>query len=290
MVDGVLEASRGGRDVRVACLGSGSRGNSILVEAGATAILVDAGFSGVEIERRLVRLGLEPERIAAVVVTHEHRDHTSGVGVAARRWGWPLHLTRATADACATLLRGEEELVFHTRDDEFPIGDLHVRLVPTCHDARDPVAVRLTCAASGLTAGIATDVGRATTAVRNAFRDCHFLVLESNHDEVRLREARYPWSVKQRIGGSRGHLSNRLAGELAAELHHPLLGGILLAHLSQECNEEDVALAEVERTLRKLRFRGLVAVAAQEEPSEWFDVARLAERAVNGSQLALFFR
>lgn len=276
--------------MRVACLGSGSRGNSVLVEAGETVILVDAGFSGIELERRLTRLGVEPERIAAVIVTHEHRDHTSGVGVAARRWGWPLHLTHATADACATLLRGEEVLTLHARDARFAIGDLRVQLVPTCHDASDPVAVHLTCDRSGLRAGVATDIGRATTAVRAAFRDCHFLVLEANHDEVRLREARYPWSVKQRIGGSRGHLSNRLAGELAAELHHPHLGGILLAHLSQECNEVDVARAEVERTLNRLRFRGRVAVASQDEPSEWFDVARLSERASGGAQLALFPR
>lgn len=276
--------------MKVACLGSGSRGNSVLVEAGDTVILVDAGFSGVEMERRLARLGIEPERVAGVVVTHEHRDHTSGVGVAARRWGWPLHLTRATADACATLLMGDETLTFHARDARFTIGDLSVQLVPTCHDAGDPVAVHLTCGRSGFRAGIATDIGRATTAVRAAFRDCHFLVLEANHDEVRLRQARYPWSVKQRIGGSRGHLSNRLAGELAAELHHPLLGGILLAHLSQECNDEEVARTEVERTLRKLSFRGRVAVASQDEPSEWFDVARLSDRAANGAQLALFPR
>ena len=276
--------------MRLACLGSGSRGNSILVQAGETTILVDAGFSGIEIERRLARLAIEPEHVAAVVVTHEHRDHTSGVGVAARRWGWPLHLTRATAEACAPLLRGEEELVLHARDAAFEIGGLRIRLVPTCHDASDPVAVHLTCSRTGLRAGVATDIGRATTAVRAAFRDCHFLVLEANHDELRLREARYPWSVKQRIGGSRGHLSNRLAGELAGELHHPRLGGILLAHLSQECNDVRAAQAEVERTLGRLRFRGRLAVASQDEPSEWFDVARLADRAAHGPQLALFGR
>lgn len=273
--------------MRIACLGSGSGGNSILVEAGRTAVLIDAGFSGIELQRRLERLDVEPERISAVVVTHEHRDHTGGVGVAARRWGWPLHLTRATADACATLLRGDEELILHPRDDEFSIGELQVRLVPTCHDAADPVAVHLSCARSGATAGIATDIGRATAAVRAAFGACHFLVLESNHDEIRLREAPYPWSVKQRIGGSRGHLSNRLAAELAAELHHPALGGVLLAHLSQECNEAELARREVERVLRRGKFRGLVAVAAQDEPTVWFDVAELSERAAGGSQLRL---
>lgn len=276
--------------MRVACLGSGSRGNSILVEAGGTAILVDAGFSGAEIERRLECLGIQPPRIAAVVVTHEHRDHTGGIGVAARRWGWPLHLTHATARACATLLRGGEDVVLHERDAVFTIGDLSVRLVPTCHDASDPVAVQVTCALSGLRIGVATDIGRATAPVRDAFRECHFLVLEANHDEVQLREASYPWSVKQRIGGSRGHLSNRLAGELAAELHHSGLGGILLAHLSRECNEAPRARAVVERALRAVRYRGRLEVAAQDEPSDWFDVARLAARAEcgGGPQLSLW--
>lgn len=273
--------------MRLACLGSGSGGNSILVESGETVLLIDAGFSGIELQRRLERVGVEPEQIAAVVVTHEHRDHTSGVGVLARRWGWPLHLTRATADACATLLRGEEELILHERDAEFSIGELQVRLVPTCHDAADPVAVHLTCVRSGTTAGVATDIGRATAAVRAAFGACHFLVLESNHDEVRLREAPYPWSVKQRIGGSRGHLSNRLAAELAAELHHPALGGILLAHLSQECNEADLARRQVERTLLRAKFRGRLEVAPQDEPTDWFDVPALSERAVAGTQLRL---
>ena len=273
--------------MRLACLGSGSSGNSILVESGRTALLIDAGFSGIELQRRLERLGVEPERIAAVVVTHEHRDHTGGVGVAARRWGWSLHLTRATADACATLLRGEEELVLHPRDAEFSIGELRVRLVPTCHDAADPVAVHLTCSRSDTTVGVATDIGRATAPVRAAFGACDFLVLESNHDEVRLREAPYPWSVKQRIGGSRGHLSNRLAAELAAELHHPALGGVLLAHLSQECNDAELARREVERVLRRAKFRGLIAVAAQDEPTDWFDVPTLSERTIAGSQLRL---
>lgn len=275
--------------MRLACLGSGSRGNSVLVEAGDTRLLIDAGFSGAELERRLERVGVAPEWIAAVVVTHEHRDHTGGIGVAARRWGWPLHLTRSTAEACAMLLRGEESLVIHARDARFAIGGLIVRLVPTCHDASDPVAVHLTCARTGLRAGVATDIGRATASVRAAFRDCHFLVLEANHDEVRLRQARYPWSVKQRIGGSRGHLSNRLAAELAADLHHAELGGVLLAHLSQECNLAREAKAEVERALKRVRFRGQLAVARQDEPSEWFDVAELAGRATNGGdQLSIW--
>lgn len=275
--------------MRIACLGSGSRGNSTLIEAGGTAILVDAGFSGVQLSKRLESVGYSPDRVDAVIVTHEHRDHTGGVGVAARRWGWPMHLTAGTAEACSGLLRGSEELVIHDRDARFSVGNFSVQLVPTCHDASDPVAVRLTDTTSGLTAGVATDIGRATAPVRAGFRGCHFLVLEANHDEVQLREARYPWSLKQRIGGSRGHLSNRLAGDLAAELAHPELGGILLVHLSEECNDSTSALGEVRRALRRVRYRGALATAEQAEASPWFDVKTLSELARNhGPQLHLF--
>ncbi|MEE8487704.1 MAG: MBL fold metallo-hydrolase, partial [Gemmatimonadota bacterium] len=203
------------------------------MEAGDTAVLVDAGFSGTQLARRLEILDYAPDRITAVVVSHEHRDHAGGIGIAARRWGWPLHLTEGTALACSSLMRGSERLIIHRRDAQFVIGNLVIRLVPTSHDASDPVAVHLSDTRTGLTAGVATDIGRPTAPIRAAFRRCHFLVLESNHDELELREAPYPWSLKQRIGGSRGHLSNRLAGELAAELAHPDLGGILLAHLSE---------------------------------------------------------
>jgi phosphoribosyl 1,2-cyclic phosphodiesterase len=187
------------------------------------------------------------------------------------------------------LFRGSEQLVIHDRDAMFSLGGLSVQFVPTCHDALDPVAVRLTDSISGLTAGVATDIGRATAAIRAGFRGCHFLVLESNHDEVRLREARYPWSLKQRIGGSRGHLSNRLAGDLAAELAHPELGGILLVHLSEECNESAEALHDVRRALRRVKYRGTVATADQGESSPWFDVRTLSQLAMNhGPQLQLF--
>lgn len=291
MADGLQTAGyrRGRRELRVACLGSGSRGNSLLVEGGDTAVLVDAGFSGSQLARRLEALGVTPDRISGVVVTHEHRDHTGGIGVAARRWGWPVHMTAGTAAACATLMRGGERLIIHDPGARLAIGNLSVRLVPTCHDAADPVAVHLEDTRTRLTVGVATDIGRATAPIREAFRRCHFLVLESNHDEVRLREAPYPWSLKQRIGGSRGHLSNRLAGELAAELVHPDLGGILLAHLSEECNDSIVARAEVERALGRVRYRGSLEIAGQDEPSCWFDVGRLAASARDdGPQLQLF--
>ncbi len=275
--------------MKVATLGSGSRGNSVFVESGKTRFLVDAGFSGSEISRRLGLLGIPPESIQAIVVTHEHRDHTSGIGIAARRWNWPLYLTPATERACAPLLRGTETIRHYHGETPFDLGDVRVHPSSTCHDAADPVALTVLDPGSGLKVGVATDLGRATTPVRNALAGCHFVVLESNHDEIMLRESPYPWSVKQRIGGSRGHLSNRLATDLAVDLLHPALGGFLLAHLSDECNEPDAAVDMARKRLARRGYRGVVDVARQDRPSPLYDVATLVDTARNnGPQLQLF--
>lgn len=277
--------------MKVASLGSGSAGNSLYVEAGNTRILVDAGFSGAQLERRLDQLGVGPHQIRAVVVTHEHRDHTSGVGIAARRWGWPLHMSEDTLEACRELLRGGETVSTFRAGETFALADLEIHAFLTCHDAADPLAVAVTDRRGGFKLGVATDLGRPTAPVRHALAGCHFLVLEANHDEVLLREGPYPWPIKERIGGSRGHLSNRTAAELASQLLHAELSGVLLAHLSRECNEPSLARQAVEVSLRREGFRGVVEVAEQERPSRLFDVAELVDRrAASGPQLDLFRR
>ena len=274
--------------MRVACLGSGSGGNAFLVEAGSTRVLVDAGFSGVQIERRLRAVEVEPESVSAVVITHDHRDHTSGAGVAARRWGWPLYMSPRTARACGSLLGGEEEVRPFRGLRPFRIGELEVRPFFTCHDAADPLAVTVVEVDTGLEVAVATDLGRATTAVRAALRRCHFLVLEANHDERLLRDGPYPWSVKRRIGGSRGHLSNRLAADLASELEHPDLGGVLLAHLSRECNDPALAAGVVGERLALRGYDGWLGVAGQEDPTAPPPVSELVARRRGGEQLRLF--
>lgn len=279
--------------MRVAALGSGSEGNAVLLEGRHARVLVDAGFSGIEVERRLDTLGVEPETVDALVITHEHRDHTSGMGILARRFGWPLHLSEATAEACDDLLYGEETLRFYRAEEPFRVGGLEFRPFLTCHDSVEPLALAAVESETGHKVGLATDLGRATTSVRAALRECHFLILEANHDEVLLREGPYPWSVKQRIAGSRGHLSNRLAADLARELHHPDLAGVLLFHLSQRCNEPERARSRVEKALRQEGFDGELDVAVQEEPSRLFDVSELLARVRDGGgrpQLGLFER
>jgi phosphoribosyl 1,2-cyclic phosphodiesterase len=264
--------------MRVAVLGSGSRGNSILVTAGATRVLVDVGFSGRDMARRLRKVGVAPEAVDAIVITHDHGDHTRGMGVFARKWGTPVYLTNPTREACAPLLRGEEQLRSYRAGFPFPIGDLTVEPFLTVHDARDPVAVALRDIRTGMRLGVATDLGRPTAQVRHALDACDFLVLEANHDEALLHQGSYPWSVKARIASSHGHLSNDAAARLALELLHPRLAGVILAHLSAECNRPELAEAVVGKALREAGYRGFLQVAPQEDPTELLDVVQLRRR------------
>lgn len=273
--------------MRVTVLGSGSSGNSILVEAGGTRLLVDAGFSGRDLERRLDEVDIPPASIDALLVTHDHSDHTRGMGVLARRWGIPICLTTRTHIACRRLLQGGEAIRLYSSDESLVIGELRVDPFLTVHDAVDPVAVTVTETATGEKLGIATDLGRPTETVRSALRGCDFLVLESNYDEVLLRESPYPWSVKARIASSRGHLSNRDAARLVAELAHPGLAGVVLAHLSEKANDPTAAEATVGLALEELRYRGSLAIGRQSSPLEPIDVGRLRRRLLP-AQIGIF--
>ncbi|HEX8830858.1 MAG TPA: MBL fold metallo-hydrolase [Longimicrobium sp.] len=258
--------------MKVTVLGSGSRGNAVLVESDGVRLLVDAGFSGRDLERRLAAVEVEPSSITALLVTHDHSDHTRGMGVAARRWGLPLYITDKTRTVCRSLLDGSEEVRAYSSAAEVEIGGLVVTPFLTVHDAADPVAVTVTERATGEKLGIATDLGRATAPVRHALQGCDILVLESNHDEILLRESPYPWSVKARIGGSHGHLSNRAAAELVRELHHDGLCAVILAHLSEQANDPGLAHDTVGEALGR-RYRGTLQVATQERPLEPIDVS-----------------
>jgi phosphoribosyl 1,2-cyclic phosphodiesterase len=242
------------------------------VESDGVRLLVDAGFSGRDLERRLAAVEVEPSSITALLVTHDHSDHTRGMGVAARRWGLPLYITDKTRTVCRSLLDGSEEVRAYSSAAEVEIGGLVVTPFLTVHDAADPVAVTVTERATGEKLGIATDLGRATAPVRHALQGCDILVLESNHDEILLRESPYPWSVKARIGGSHGHLSNRAAAELVRELHHDGLCAVILAHLSEQANDPGLAHDTVGEALGR-RYRGTLQVATQERPLEPIDVS-----------------
>jgi len=272
--------------MRITVLGSGSRGNAILVETRRTRVLVDAGFSARDLEARLAGVGVGPGEIQAIVITHDHRDHTRGMGVFARRFGTPIYLTEATRTACDPLLKGGEETRTYRAGFPFSVGEVVVEPFLTVHDATDPVAVAVRDPQTGFKTGVATDLGRPTTQVRHALSGCDLLILEANHDEALLHQGPYPWSVKSRIASSHGHLSNEAAASLALELLHPRLAGVVLAHLSGECNRPALAEAVVGRALNEAGFRGLLRVAAQDTPTGPLDLTELSRR-LDPDQLSL---
>jgi phosphoribosyl 1,2-cyclic phosphodiesterase len=264
--------------VIVTVLGSGSSGNSILVETDGTRVLIDAGFSGRDLERRLASVDRDPASIDAIFITHEHGDHTKGMGIFARRWGTPIYLSEQTRRACSSLLSGEEAIHDYSCVNPVAIGTLRIEPFLTVHDAVDPFAVTVTESRTGEKLGIATDLGRPTAAVRHALSGCDILVLEANHDEILLRESSYPWSVKQRIASSHGHLSNRASADLAAEIHHHNLTAVVLAHLSERANAPGLAHEIVGERLATLGYRGALEIGKQDVALEPLDVTALRRR------------
>ena len=245
-------------------LGSGSRGNCCAVESEGVALLIDAGFSAREIERRATSVGLEVGRIAGIALTHEHGDHSCGAARLARRLGAPVLTAPGTWRHLLAKMNDAEHrpLGLCARVE---LGPFTIEACPTSHDAADPLAL-VVRGTDGTSLGVAYDLGRPTTAVRYLLRNLSAIVLEANHDEVRLRTSDYPAVVQRRIAGSAGHLSNRAAAQLLTELHHPGLAVIVLAHLSQLCNTAAAARGEVRRALHRLKFRGAIHVAEQDTP------------------------
>jgi phosphoribosyl 1,2-cyclic phosphodiesterase len=272
--------------MKVTVLGSGSKGNAILVDTAETRILVDAGFSAKDLERRLQIVGMDAKDVDAIVVSHDHGDHVRGMGVFARRFGTPIYLTDPTREACRSLFKGGEVVRSYRGGFPFSIGRIIIEPFLTIHDATDPVALALRDEETGLKVGVATDLGRPTAQVRHALSGSHLLVLEANHDEALLHQCPYPWQVKSRIASSHGHLSNDAAAALALDLLHPRLGGVVLAHLSAEANRPKLAEAVVGRALSEAGFRGILEVAVQENPTGPFDLARLTAR-LDPDQLTL---
>jgi len=231
----------------VCVLASGSKGNAIYVSDGRTAILVDAGLSGIEIAKRMRSAGLEMESLKAIVVSHEHSDHIRGVGVLARRHHLPVYISEATATAAAAQLGRIDNLQHFETGQTFYIDALAIHPFATSHDADDSSG--FTIAQNGHKIGIATDLGIATGMVKEHLKACSLLVLEANHDPTMLIEGPYPWPFKQRIKSRNGHLSNQDSRDLLTEIKHDRLCHVILAHLSETNNTPEKALHAVRQAL-----------------------------------------
>lgn len=231
--------------MRFASLGSGSRGNATLVEAGSTRILIDCGFSCAETERRLARFSLQAQDLDAILVTHEHSDHIAGVARLSRRHGIPVWMTAGTE----AMHQGGELADWHcfSSHEAFPIGDLEIQPFPVPHDAREPCQFVLSDGA--LRFGVLTDVGSVTRHMLQVLDGLDALFLECNHDSGMLANGPYPPGLKQRVGGQFGHLSNAQAADIITKIDTARLQHLVAAHLSDKNNHPDLARAALAAAL-----------------------------------------
>ena len=254
--------------MRFASLGSGSEGNALLVEAQSgvttTRILLDCGFSGKEVARRLERLGAGVDELDAILITHEHSDHIGSALTLARKLSIPLYMSWGTARAVGA---DEADVDLHVLwgDEAVAIGDLSVLPYTVPHDAREPLQYLFSDGASRL--GVLTDVGTSTPHISAVLSGCDALVLECNHDVQMLAASRYPPSLKARIGGNHGHLNNDAAADILASLDRSKLRHLVAAHLSQQNNLPELAQAAMAAVLGAAATE--VVVATQSEGFGW---------------------
>lgn len=244
-------------------LASGSKGNAIFVSTPDTAVLVDAGLSGIEIQRRMAAVGRTPDDLKAIIITHEHTDHVKGAGVLSRRFNIPVYVTSDTFNACKGLGK-IDRINFFECGSAFDIGSLAVNPFSISHDACDPAG--LTLKHQGKKIGIATDLGIVTNLVRTHLSRANALYIEANHDPDMLMTGSYPWHLKQRIQSRTGHISNQNARDLVAQICHKDLDHVVLAHLSEENNCPEKAAIEISKNLDPLSTT--LSVAEPDQPGE----------------------
>ena len=233
--------------LELCAIASGSSGNCICVGSDNTHVLIDAGVSGKRIENGLNEIDLKTSEMQGILITHEHIDHIAGLGVLARRYGIPIFATEKTIDA-----------ILHTKSvgkidadlfqvikpgKRFSIGELVINPISISHDAADPVAYKVINEEKSV--AVVTDLGNYNQAIVDELQGLDALLLEANHDIKMLQTGVYPYPLKQRILGDRGHLSNERSGQLLSELLHDKFGTVVLGHLSKENNYEELAYEAV---------------------------------------------
>jgi phosphoribosyl 1,2-cyclic phosphodiesterase len=255
--------------MRFCCLGSGSEGNGLVVEAGATRILIDCGFGIGETVARLARHGIAADTLTAILVTHEHSDHVGGVPRFAAKHDIPVWLTYGTLAAVEARMEPVRTLQPFDSHCAFTIGDVAVVPIPVPHDAREPVQFVLSDGEWRL--GVLTDIGMPTPHVAECLSGCDALVLECNHDPDMLARSDYPAMLKQRILGRLGHLANDAAAELLGAIDSTRLQHLIAAHLSRQNNRPELARAALAGVLGC--DPGWIGIADQDEGFEWRSLA-----------------
>ncbi|MEM9291012.1 MAG: MBL fold metallo-hydrolase [Acidobacteriota bacterium] len=260
--------------MRVVVLGSGSKGNAFVVEAGGSSseprrILVDAGFSRRQLELRMRAVGVEPETLSAVILTHEHSDHCRGIEVLAKNRGLPVFATQGTLDEISLPYAGQVLASNRCQEvgDGFEVEPFHIT-----HDAREPVGFVVRDGA-GSQVGLLADAGVPNRLALAKLASVDALLLECNHDLELLRGGPYPWFVKERIWGRHGHLSNRQAAESIPDLVNDRLQWIVAYHLSETNNRPELARLSLAEALEAEGCDAQIQVASQDRPSSWLEVS-----------------
>jgi phosphoribosyl 1,2-cyclic phosphodiesterase len=256
--------------VKFASIGSGSKGNGTLVSYGDALLLVDCGFTVKETEKRLEHLGVCAADLSAVLVTHEHGDHIRGVGALARRYGTPVYATFGSIAAASEGRNGLHgcEVVEVRPERPFSVGPINCLPVPVPHDAREPC--QYVFDVSGCVLGVLTDLGSLTPHVVECYAECDGLLLECNHDPEMLLNGPYPQSLKRRVGGPYGHLSNQQAAALLKQCNVDRLQHLVLSHLSEQNNSQEYAHSAILSVLESGHER--IKVANQSDGFDWLEL------------------
>lgn len=254
--------------MRFASLGSGSRGNSLVVEKERTRLLLDCGYPVRETERRLARLGLAPEDLAGILVTHEHSDHIAGAYKFARKHQLPIWLTHGTLKGFAGDASDLPQINIVDSHSPFSVDALQLLPFPVPHDAREPAHFVFSDGARRL--GVLTDTGASTSHIEAMLSGCDALVLECNHDLDMLMNGEYPQSLKARVAGRYGHLDNQSAAALLASLDRSRLQHLIAAHLSQHNNTVELACQALAQAMGCAP--GWIGVADQDEGFDWREI------------------
>lgn len=263
-------------------LNSGSNGNCYYIGSANSAVLIDAGISCRETEKRMVSLGLSLKNVKAIFISHEHVDHIKGVATLSSKFNIPVYITNKTANYCAGLKPG---LCHHFEEGQtITAGQLNVTPFVKFHDGCDPHSFVVTY--SELTVGIFTDIGKVCKKLIHYFKKCDAAFLETNYDETMLEAGRYPLVLKRRIRGGHGHLSNTQALELFIQHRSKKLSHLLLSHLSRENNHPEI----VEKTFSPYAGSTKIFVASRDQASPVFSIGGSGISTVNqdARQLQLF--
>lgn len=246
-------------------LASGSKGNCLYVGSPTTRVLIDAGLSTSALCERLAEIQIDPQTIEAILITHDHSDHIKGLFPFVEKWRIPIFSNAETAKGIVSAFGMRPRFKIFTTGESFQFGDLVVHPFSVPHDTLDPVAFTIQIGSVKL--GICADLGHVTSLVRKHLENCDYLYLEANHQPSMVHASSRPALLKQRILGRQGHLSNAECAALLASIHHPDLKHVYLAHLSSECNAEEVALQVVTETLSAQNKQVDLSIAYQDKVS-----------------------